>query len=152
MTESHINKQSADLLEGMTDLERIYVEDKDRFISDVSAVAMREIDTSPFRTDVGMKLREEFTWNECFHVTVSHSAGLDGDVYFPHPKYVNDLKRKSYGRAYFDIDWGDFRLDDPKQIEIEKINVSIKDISWKSPSNAFHSWQREDARSREVVN
>ena len=147
MTETTSNKY--DLLAGMTDLERLYCNDKDKFQKELSDARLLEVESAP--DDEGaknhiQKFSKECDWTDDFCLSLYNTNGFDGYVDTNDTEDILHLKKQEeYERIHMEIEW-DCVLDAPSDIEISNIRHRVEgDITFTNPSQAFLTYTKRGA-------
>ena len=146
MTETTSNRYRYDLLAGMTELERLYCKDQEKFLKELSEACLREVDCDPDDESAKnhtQKFSKECDWIDEFDLSLYNTNGFDGGVDTSKIEDVRLFQKQEWGHIYEQISW-DFMMDAPSDIDIERVHHSASGISFSNPSRAFLTYTNGD--------
>ena len=145
MTETTSNRYRYDLLAGMTELERLYCKDQDKFLKELSEACLREVDCDPDDESAKnhtQKFSKECDWIDEFDLSLYNTNGFDGGVDTPKIEDVRLIQKQEWGQIHDRINW--YIDDSPSSIDVERVHHRAYGLSFSNPSEAFLTYTNGD--------
>ena len=145
MTETTSNRYRYDLLAGMTELERLYCKDQEKFLKELSEACLREVDCDPDDESAKnhtQKFSKECDWTDEFDLSLYNTNGFDGGVDTPKIEDVRLIQKQEWGQIHDRSNW--YIDASPSSSDVERLHHRADGITFTNPSQAFLTYTNGD--------